>query len=114
VDPPYLFQICLGVQGGMSANCKNFMFMKEIIPQKDVVWTTLGIGREEFPMAIMSILNGGHIRVGFEDNVYLSRGVLAKSNAELVEKAVRLAKEIGREIATPEEVRALLNIKKKS
>ena len=114
VDPPYLFQICLGVQGGMSANCKNFMFMKEIIPQKDVVWTTLGIGREEFPMAVMSILNGGHIRVGFEDNVYLARGVLARSNAELVEKAVRLAREIGREIATPEEVRAFLHIKKKS
>jgi 3-keto-5-aminohexanoate cleavage enzyme len=88
--------------------------MKETIPQKDVVWTTLGIGREEFPMAIMSILNGGHIRVGFEDNVYLSRGVLAKSNAELVEKAVRLAREIGREIAPPDEVRTLLNIKKKS
>ncbi len=97
----------------MEAGCKNFMFMKEIIPQKDVVWTTLGIGREEFPMATMSILNGGHIRVGFEDNVFLSRGVLAKSNAELVEKAVRLARELGREIATPEEVRQMLHIKKK-
>ena len=112
VDPPYLFQICLGVAGGMAANCKNFMFMKEIIPQKDVVWTTLGIGRDEFPMAVMSILNGGHIRVGFEDNVFLSRGVLAKSNAELVEKAVRLARELGRDIATPEEVRKMLNTKK--
>ena len=114
VDPPYLYQICLGVAGGMAASCKNFMFMKEIIPQKDVVWTTLGIGREEFPMAMMSILNGGHIRVGFEDNVYLSRGVLAKSNAELVEKAARLAREIGRDIATPDEVRKMLNIKKKA
>ncbi len=115
VEPPYLFQICLGVQGGMSASPKHFMFMKEILPQKDdVVWTTLGIGREEFPMAIMSLLNGGHVRVGFEDNVYLSRGVLAKSNAELVEKAVRLAREIGREIASPDEVRALLQVKKKA
>jgi 3-keto-5-aminohexanoate cleavage enzyme len=58
-------------------------------------------------------LNGGHIRVGFEDNVFLSRGVLAKSNAELVEKAVRLARELGREIAAPEEVRQMLNLKKK-
>jgi 3-keto-5-aminohexanoate cleavage enzyme len=114
VDPPYLYQICLGVAGGMEAGCKNFMFMKEIIPQKDVIWTTLGIGREEFPMATMSILNGGHVRVGFEDNVYLSRGVLAKSNAELVEKAVRLARELGREIATPGEVRKMLNLKKKA
>ena len=113
VAPPYLYQICLGVAGGMEASCKNFMFMKEILPQKDVVWTTLGIGREEFPMAVMSILNGGHVRVGFEDNVYLSRGVLAKSNADLVEKAVRLARELGRDIATPEEVRKVLNIKKK-
>ena len=64
-------------------------------------------------MATMSILNGGHVRVGFEDNVFLSRGVLAKSNAELVEKAVRLARELGREIATPEEVRQMLNLKKK-
>jgi len=111
VPPPYLYQICLGVAGGMEATCKNFMFMKEIIPQKDVVWTTLGIGREEFPMAVMSILNGGHVRVGFEDNVYLSRGVLAKSNAELVEKAVRLARELGRDIARPEEVRKMLHIK---
>ncbi|HSR10977.1 MAG TPA: 3-keto-5-aminohexanoate cleavage protein [Thermodesulfobacteriota bacterium] len=114
VDPPYLFQICLGVQGGMSAGCKHFMFMKEILPEKDVVWTTLGIGREEFPMAIMSLLNGGHVRVGFEDNVYLSRGVLAKSNGELVEKAVRLAREIGRDIMTPDEVRKLLRIPKKA
>jgi len=114
VDLPYLFQICLGVEGGMSASCKNFMFMKEIIPGKDVIWTTLGIGREEFPMAVMSILNGGHVRVGFEDNVYLSRGVLAKSNAELVEKAVRLARELGGEIASPEEARQLLNIKKRT
>jgi 3-keto-5-aminohexanoate cleavage enzyme len=113
VDPPYLFQICLGVEGGMGADCKNFLFMKEIIPEKDVVWTTLGVGREEFPMAVMSILNGGHVRVGFEDNVYLSRGVLAKSNAELVEKAVRLARELGRDIATPEEVRKMLNIQKR-
>ncbi len=112
VEPPYLFQICLGVEGGMEASCKNFLFMKELLPEKDVVWTTLGVGREEFPMATMSILNGGHVRVGFEDNVYLSRGVLAKSNAELVEKAVRLARELGREIATPGEVRKMLNIKK--
>ena len=113
VDPPYLFQICLGVSGGLEAGSKQFMFMKDLLPQKDVIWTTLGIGREEFPMATMSILNGGHVRVGFEDNVFLSRGVLAKSNAELVEKAVRLARELGREIATPEEVRRMLNLKKK-
>lgn len=61
-------------------------------------------------MATMSILLGGHVRVGFEDNVYLSKGVLAKSNGELVEKVVRLARELGRDIATPAEARAILGL----
>jgi 3-keto-5-aminohexanoate cleavage enzyme len=110
LEPPYLFQICLGTDGGMSATSKSFLFMIESLPKENVVWTVLGIGKTEFPMAAMSILHGGNVRVGFEDNLYLSKGVLAKSNAELVEKAVRIAKDLGREIATPEEVRKLLNI----
>ena len=59
---------------------------------------------------MMSIIDGGHVRVGFEDNVYLSKGVMANSNAELVEKVVRLAKELGREIATPAEAREILGL----
>lgn len=113
VDPPYLFQICLGVEGGMDAGMRQFLFMKDLIPVKDTLVTTLGIGRHQFPMVTLSILSDGHARVGFEDNVYLSRGVLARSNAELVEKAVRLAREFGREIATPDETRQLLGIQKK-
>lgn len=113
VGPPYLFQICLGVEGGMDAGTRQFLFMKDLLPTKDVIWTTLGIGRHEFPMVTLSILNGGHARVGFEDNVHLSRGVLAKSNAELVEKVVRLARELGREIAQPDEARQMLGIQKK-
>jgi 3-keto-5-aminohexanoate cleavage enzyme len=62
-------------------------------------------------MAAMSIIMGGHVRVGFEDNVYMSKGVLASSNGELVEKVVRIAKEMGREIATPDEARRILNLK---
>jgi 3-keto-5-aminohexanoate cleavage enzyme len=61
-------------------------------------------------MTTMAILMGGHVRVGFEDNLYLSKGVRAKSNAELVEKVVRLARELDREVASPEEARALLNL----
>jgi 3-keto-5-aminohexanoate cleavage enzyme len=57
-----------------------------------------------------AIIDGGHVRVGFEDNVYISKGVLAKSNGELVEKVVRMAKELGREIATPQEARAILGL----
>jgi 3-keto-5-aminohexanoate cleavage enzyme len=110
VDPPYLFQIVLGSSGGMEASCKNFIFMQESLPSKDVVWTAFGVGRHCYPLAAMSIINGGHVRVGFEDNVYLSKGVLAKSNAELVEKAVRLARELGREIARPEDARKILGL----
>jgi 3-keto-5-aminohexanoate cleavage enzyme len=113
LDPPYLFQICLGTHGGMDATPKSFLFMMDLLPSKDVVWTTLGIGRDEFPMVVMSILTEGHVRVGFEDNVYLSRGVLAKSNAELVEKVARLAKELGRDIARPDDARKILKIEKK-
>lgn len=69
-----------------------------------------GVGRTEFPMITLGILLGGHVRVGFEDNVYLEKGVLAKSNGELVEKAVRIAKELGREIATPAEAREILGL----
>jgi 3-keto-5-aminohexanoate cleavage enzyme len=110
VDPPYLFQICLGVAGGMDAGIRQFLFMRDLLPTKDVIWTTLGIGRYQFSMVTLSILNGGHARVGFEDNVYLSKGVLAKSNAEAVEKVVRLARELGREIAQPDEARQMLAI----
>ena len=112
--PPYLFQICLGAAGGViEASTKTFLFMNELLPREDVVWTTLAIGQHSFPMAALSMINGGHVRVGFEDNVYISRGVLAKSNAELVEKAVRLAKEFGRVIARPEDARQILKIEKR-
>ena len=65
------------------------------------------------PMAMIGMAMGGHVRVGFEDNIYLSRGVLAKSNGELVEKVVEMAKLLGREIASPDEAREILGLKKK-
>jgi 3-keto-5-aminohexanoate cleavage enzyme len=110
LDPPYLFQICMGTDGGIEATTRSFAFITELLPPEDVVWTAMGIGRHQFPVAVLSMINGGHVRVGFEDNVYLARGVLAKSNAELVAKAVRLAKDLGREIAEPEDVRRILQI----
>ena len=69
-----------------------------------------GIGRHAFTMAAAGIVMGGNVRVGFEDNLYVSRGVLAKSNGELVEKVVRLARELGRGIATPAEARKILGL----
>ena len=74
-------------------------------------WTVTGVGRHAFPMAAAAIAMGGNVRVGFEDNLYLSKGVLAKSNGELVEKVVRLANELGRPIATSDEAREILGLK---
>jgi 3-keto-5-aminohexanoate cleavage enzyme len=68
------------------------------------------VGKHEFPMVSLSIEKGGHARVGFEDNVYLSKGVLAKSNGELVENVVRIAREFGRDIASPDEARKILSL----
>lgn len=108
---PMHFDFVMGVNGGISAEARDLVFMVESIPQGST-WTVAGIGRNQFPMATMGILMGGHVRVGFEDNVYLEKGLMAKSNGELVEKVVRLAKELGREIATPKEARLLLGLTK--
>ena len=74
-------------------------------------WTVTGVGRHAFPMAAAAIAMGGNVRVGFEDNLYLSRGVLAPSNGALVEKVVRLANELGRPIANSDEAREILGLK---
>ncbi len=113
LDPPYLFQVCLGVSGGADADLKNFLFMTEKLPAQKMLWGAMGIGPAQFSIAAMSIIQGGHVRVGFEDNLYLSKGRLAKSNAELVEKAVRISREFGREIARPEEARRILGTDRK-
>lgn len=110
IKAPMHFNFVLGVNGGISAEPRDLVFMAGSIPGGST-FTVSGIGRNEFNMAAISIIMGGHVRVGFEDNVYLSKGVLAKSNGELVEKVVRLAKELGREIATPVEAREILGLK---
>ncbi len=109
IKAPMHFNFVMGVNGGISADLRDFVFMRGSIPEGST-YTVSGIGRNEFPLAMMSIIDGGHVRVGFEDNVYLSKGVMAKSNAELVEKVIRLAKELGREIATPAEARDILGL----
>ncbi|GKT31948.1 3-keto-5-aminohexanoate cleavage enzyme like protein, partial [Aduncisulcus paluster] len=74
-------------------------------------WTVAGVGRSQLPLTTMAILMGGHVRVGFEDNIYLSKGVKAESNADFVERIVRIAGELNREVATPEEARLLKGIR---
>lgn len=103
------FNFVMGVNGGISATYRDLIFMKESIPQS-ATFTVSGIGKSQFEMAAFSILLGGHVRVGFEDNVYLKKGVLAKSNGELVQRVVTIANTLGREIATTKEAREILGL----
>lgn len=111
IQSPMHFDFVMGVNGGISGEMRDFVFLRESIPA-DATYTVAGVGRYEFPLAALAIIDGGHVRVGFEDNVYISKGVLARSNGELVEKVVRMAKEMGREIATPAEARRILGLSK--
>ena len=111
IKSPMHFNFVMGVNGGISATARDLVFMQSSIPQ-DATWTVSGIGRSQFGMAALGIVMGGHVRVGFEDNVYIEKGVPAKSNGELVERVVRLANELSRPIATPDEAREILGIPK--
>lgn len=110
ISAPLHFDFVLGIQ--MNATVRDLSYMVESIPVGST-WTVAGIGKSEFAMATTAIAMGGHVRVGFEDNIFISKGNLASSNGELVEKVVRIAKELGREIATPNEARVILGLKKK-
>ncbi|MBV1758811.1 MAG: 3-keto-5-aminohexanoate cleavage protein [Dethiosulfatibacter sp.] len=111
INHPIHFDFVLGVPGACPGEVRDLLHMIGSIP-KDSTWTVAGIGRYEMPLATVAIIEGGHVRVGFEDNIFVSKGVLAESNAQLVEKVVRLAKELGREIATPDEARKILGLDK--
>jgi 3-keto-5-aminohexanoate cleavage enzyme len=107
-DPLY-FQCVMGILGSIPATVDNLVHMVRQIPAQ-YPWSVCAVGLNEWPMTTMAIIMGGHARVGMEDNIYLSRGELAKSNAELVEKVVRIARELGRDIATPAEARKILGL----
>jgi 3-keto-5-aminohexanoate cleavage enzyme len=109
IRKPMHFDFVMGVNGGISGTLRDFVFMRGSIPE-DASYTVAGVGRFEFSLAMAAIIDGGHVRVGLEDNVYISKGKLTSSNGELVAKIVRMAKELGREIATPAEARAILGI----
>jgi 3-keto-5-aminohexanoate cleavage enzyme len=106
---PLHFQFVLGTQGGMPATPKSLLYLQEIIPQGST-WSVIGVGASQLPMAVMGMMMDGHIRVGLEDNIYYSKAVLAESNAQLVERVVRIAKEFGREVAPPSEARKILSL----
>lgn len=113
---PVWLQFVTGVLGGIGANLEEVMHMKQtadrLLGADNYIWSVIGAGYPaEFNLATLSIMMGGHARVGFEDNIFMEKGVLAKSNAELVGKVVRIAQELGREIATPDEARKILGLK---
>jgi uncharacterized protein (DUF849 family) len=104
---PGLFSLVLGVKYGFDASSETMLYGRSLLPP-GAIWSGFGIGRSEFPMVAQAWLFGGHVRVGMEDNLYLSKGVLAKSNAELVTHAAAILKSLGASIASPAEARAML------
>lgn len=109
IKEPMHFNIVLGVAGAAAADVRTLAFMVDSLPQGST-WCVTGVGRSQFSMAAAAIVLGGNVRVGFEDNLFLEKGVLAESNGSLVEKAAALAKMLGREIAEPGEARKLLGL----
>ena len=108
-DDPLFIQLCMGAGWGIEATPEHLLAMVKQLPPK-AQWSVLGVGRTQLPMITMGILLGGHIRVGFEDNIYLRRGVLLKSNAEMVEVAANLVEQLQREVATPDDARQTLGL----
>lgn len=110
-DPPY-FQLCLGVPWGIDGTVDALVEMHRRLPE-GAQWSALGIGPRQLPLTTHALLMGGHVRVGFEDNIYFARGVKSDGNARFVERTVRLAGLLQREVASPSETRAILNLPSK-
>lgn len=107
--PDSLFQICLGIPWGAPAAAANMISMRQALPA-DAIWASFGITAQQFPMAAQSVILGGHVRVGMEDNLFLAKGVRAKSNAELVNKAAGLIGLLGKNVASPDQARKILGV----
>ena len=110
LQEPCIIQICLGAPGGMEATVDNLLFVVNNLPE-NCTWGTFGIGKGANEILLAGLALGGNIRVGFEDNVFYNKGVLADSNAQFVKRVVRLAAEVGRSAATPDEARKILGLK---
>jgi uncharacterized protein (DUF849 family) len=114
VKPPFFVQIIFGILGGIGADMRNLMFMKETADRlfgDDYRWSVLAAGRAQTPFAAQAAMMGGNVRVGLEDSLYIGRGQLAASNAEQVAKIRRIVEDLGHAIATPAEARGLLALK---
>ncbi len=111
LQAPLHFQFVLGAPGGMTATVKNLVFLHNLLPE-GATWSALGIGKGHLPILYATLALGGHIRIGMEDNLYYSKGVLPVSNAQFVERAKRIIHEFGKEVATPEETREILGLRR--
>ncbi len=116
LDTPVWMQFVTGILGGIGSAPDDILFMKNtadrLIGPENYKWSVIGAGYPaEFHCDALSMILGGNVRVGLEDNIFIEKGVLAKSNAELVEKVVKIARLLGREIATPDEARQILGLK---
>jgi len=109
-DPPY-YQLCLGIIGNAPATPEAMLAMRDMLPQ-GAVWSAFGVSRWEMPMVAQAVLAGGNVRVGMEDNIWLTKGVPA-TNAQLVEKAIGIIESLGARVASPEEARARLKLTKR-
>ncbi len=109
IQPPYWFQMVLGVRGGAPATVEQLVHMVRQLPVGSL-WSVCAIGRHQLPMNVAALVMGGHVRTGLEDNIYYSYRVLAEGNAPLVARIVRIARELGREPASPSEARELLGL----
>jgi uncharacterized protein (DUF849 family) len=111
VERPPLFQLCLGIPWGIEATIENLVYMRNNLP-RDALWYAFSTGSNHFTMAAASMIMGGHVRVGFEDNIYIKKDTLATSNAQMVSKVVEIAKLMDREVASAKEARQILKLVK--
>jgi uncharacterized protein (DUF849 family) len=114
VKPPFFVQMIFGILGGIGADMRNLMFMKETADKlfgNDYKWSVLAAGRHQMNFCTQAAMMGGNVRVGLEDSLYIGKGKLATSNAEQVAKIRRIIEELGLEIATPDEARNILALK---
>ena len=113
---PVHFQFCMGCANGIAGSMKNLTFMKEtadeLVGKGNYTWSCFGVGHSAMEMLYGAVALGGNIRVGMEDNVMYAKGQLAESNVQFIERAVRVIKEYGKEVATPDEARQILGLAK--
>ena len=114
MKPPLFVQTIFGILGGIGTDPEDLLHMKRTADRlfgDQYQWSILGGGRQQFNLVTMGAIMGGNVRVGLEDNIYLGKGQLAKSNAELVSRTVRILNELSMDIATPDEAREILHLK---